>query len=103
MIVRTTLEERGPLTAEEIESLKKAQMEPISYDEDSPALSAEQLSEFIRIKDVNRNKRVKQPVTLRLSQQSIDTAKSLGKGYTSVLGRILENILSNPDMLKYYL
>lgn len=31
------------------------------------------------------------------------TCKSIGKGYTSVLSRILESALENPDIVKHYL
>ena len=39
----------------------------------------------------------KQTVTLRLSPQVLRTAKSLGKGYTSVLSRIIEGSLADEE------
>ena len=47
--------------------------------------------------------RCKQTVTLRLSPQALKKAKSLGKGYTSILSRILENALDNPDIIQHNL
>lgn len=44
--------------------------------------------------------RKKQTVTLRLSPQALEKAKSLGKGYTSVLSRILENALNDIELIK---
>lgn len=49
----------------------------------------------VRVSENNRAERRKQTVTLRLSPQALRTAKSLGKGYTSVLSRILENALAD--------
>ena len=54
MIVKTTLEERGPITQEEIEMLERASKMPIVYDEDSPELTAEELRKFCRVSDENR-------------------------------------------------
>jgi hypothetical protein len=39
-------------------------------------------------------------VTLRISQKSLRKAKSLGKGYTAVLSRILENALNDDELIK---
>ena len=103
MIVRTTLEERGPITQEEIGTLEKASRMPIVFDEDSPELTEEELKEFHRVGDKNRMERNKQTVTLRLSPQALKKARSLGKGYTSVLSRILESALSDNDVIRHYL
>ena len=63
----------------------------------------DQLAQFQRISAANREERCKQTVTLRLSPQTLRRAKSLGKGYTSVLSRILESALENPDIVRHYL
>ncbi len=103
MVIRTTLEERGAITQEEIEMLEKASKMPIVFDEDSPELTREELKEFRRVSDENRLERNKQTVTLRLSPQALKKARSLGKGYTSVLSRILESALSDNDVIRHYL
>lgn len=103
MIVRTTLEERGTITQEEIEMLEKASKMPIVFDEDSPELTREELKGFRRVSEENRQERNKQTVTLRLSPQALRKARSLGKGYTSVLSRILEGALSDNDVIRHYL
>ncbi len=51
MVIRTTLEERGPITQEEIEMLERARLMPIVFDEDSPALTREELKQFRRVRD----------------------------------------------------
>ena len=50
-MIRTTLEERGPITQEEIEMLERARLMPIVFDEDSPALTREELKQFRRVRD----------------------------------------------------
>ena len=40
-----------PLTPEQIEMLEKAKQMPITYDEDCPELTEEQLKQFRRVRD----------------------------------------------------
>lgn len=103
MVIRTTLEERGAITQEEIEMLDRAGKMPLVFDEDSPELTEEELKGFRRVSAENRLERNKQTVTLRLSPQALRKARSLGKGYTSVLSRILEGALSDTNVIRRYL
>ena len=79
-----------------LEALKDREPVP---DEEIPELTDEELSQFRRISEIKREERRKQTVTLRLSPQAFNKAKSLGKGYTSVLGRILEEALNDPKIV----
>lgn len=83
--------------------LERMERMPITFDEDCPELTSEQLAKFRRISDINRENRRKQSVTLRLSPRAIKKARSLGKGYTSVLSRILESALEDNDLIQRYL
>jgi len=103
MIVRKEIDLTQPLAPSQVEMLHNLKSRPVSPDEDCPELTTDQLAQFRRISAANREERCKQPVTLRLSPQTIRRAKSLGKGYTSVLSRILESALENPDIVKHYL
>lgn len=106
MIVRKTIDVSRKLTKEEKEQLKKlAEMkeEDIVYDEDCPPLTEEQISKFKRVSELNKENRRKQPITIRLSPAAIRNAKALGKGYTSILSRILEYALSDAEVLKKFL
>ena len=87
-------------TKAQIRMLSELEDRPIVYDEDCPQLSDEELSQFRRISDIRNEERKKQTVSLRLSPQAVRKAKSLGKGYTSVLSRILEVALSDNDLIK---
>ncbi|MBQ3841496.1 MAG: BrnA antitoxin family protein [Ruminiclostridium sp.] len=101
MIIRKTYADMmKPLTDEElaeIEALKDIEPEP---DEDSPAYSLEELREMKRITEERKAERNKQSVTLRLSPATLAKARSLGKGYTSILSRIIENALNDPETLR---
>jgi uncharacterized protein (DUF4415 family) len=87
-------------TNEQIEMLKKAENIPVSENDDYPEFSEEELRQFKKISESRKESRQKQTVTLRLSPRTLKKAKSLGKGYTSVLSRILENALDDPDIVK---
>lgn len=103
MMVYETLHKGDKLTEEQILMLKEMDKMPITFDEDSPELTEEQLKQFRRASEVNHRERNKQNVTLRLSPQALRKAKSLGKGYTSVLSRILESALKDNDTIQRYL
>ena len=103
MIVRKDIDINDALTSEEIDMLEKAQNLPVEFDSDSPELSEEELAQFRRVSDIRNSERRKQTVWLRLSSRALKKAKSLGKGYTSVLSRMLEAALSDNEMIKKYL
>lgn len=86
------------LSDEELKELHNAEKwEPV-FDDDSPKMTAEMLAEFRRI---NRQNRIKQTVSLRLSSQTIQQAKFYGsKGYTSFLSRLLDMAIKNREMVK---
>ena len=96
MITRKEINLNTPLTEAQIEMLNTLAVP----DEDCPELTLEQLAKFKRISEANRESRCKQTVTLRLSPQAMRRAKSLGKGYTSVLSRIVENALLDPATIQ---
>lgn len=99
-MVRKEIDFNNSLTASQVEMLEALKNRDVEPDEDCPELSAEQLSQFKRVSEIKREGRRKQTVTLRLSPSALNKAKSLGKGYTSVLSRILENALDNPDIIR---
>lgn len=103
MIVRKEIDVTRPLAPSQAELLYNLASRPVSPDEDCPELTMDQLAQFRRISAANREERCKQTVTLRLSPQALRRAKALGKGYTSVLSRILENALENPDIIRRHL
>lgn len=80
--------------------LQKLAENPANPDSDCPELTIDELAQFKRISEENQEARRKQNVTLRLSPQTVKKAKSLGKGYTAVLSRIIENALNDPEVIR---
>ncbi|MCM1316140.1 MAG: BrnA antitoxin family protein [Prevotella sp.] len=103
MIIRKEIDFSKPLTDEQKKMLEELKTRPVTPDDDCPELTAEQLKQFARVSKKNHEERRKQTITLRLSPQVVRTAKSLDKGYTSVLSRILENALTDAELIKHYL
>lgn len=90
-------------TEKQIKEVIEASKHPITFDDDCPELTTEQLSHFKRAADTKQETAKKQSVTVQITPQALKKAKSLGKGYTSVLSLILENTLSDNELLKKYL
>lgn len=80
------------LTPEELLSLEPQ----LAMDlENDPAMAA--IRQAIAEKQAERQKQV---VALRLSPETIRKAKALGKGYTSVLARMIDYCLNDPEIIK---
>lgn len=90
-------------TKKQIEMLRKAEKMSIPFDTEYPGFTKEELEQFYRVKDINNAERQKQIITLRLSPKAARKAHSLGKGYTSILSRILEAALDDPNIIKQFL
>lgn len=90
-------------TKKQIKMLEEAKKLSLKEDDEYPEFSDEELAQFHKISNARNQQRQKQTITLRLSAKAINKAKSLGKGYTSVLSRILESALDNPDTIKHFL
>ena len=102
-MVRKSIDVKKKPSEKQNKILQEMEKKPISYDEDCPELSDEELAQFRRISDIRNEERRKQTVSLRLSPQAMKKAKSLGKGYTSVLSRILEAALNDNEVIKKFL
>jgi len=101
--MRKTIDVTKKASQEQIEMLLTAAKLPIHAESEYPEFSETELLQFKRISDARKADRQKQTVTLRLSPQALEKARSLGKGYTSVLSRILERALDDPDIIKHNL
>ena len=88
---------RQQSSAQRQAEIRAAANRPVSYTEDAPRLTAEELAEFKRL---NAEGRRKVNCTLRLSKASLDWWKSLGDGYTAVMSRMLEEARNYPELLK---
>ena len=88
------------LTKEELKQLELAKKMPITYDADSPKLSKKMLKEFKHYSKVNHDRRIKETMSLRVSKATKEKLISLGKGYTSVVNRLIEYAFDNPKILQ---
>ena len=77
-------------TKEQIEEIRAAATLPIVFDEDCPEFADEQLQRFRRVKEDQK----RETVTIRLRPATLRKAKSLGKGYTTILAGIIEDALN---------
>lgn len=92
------------LTTEQLAMLKNVASSPAVPDEECPELTDEQITKLAEIARTRRQQtQTKQTVAIRLSPQALTKAKSLGKGYTTILSRILETALADNEIIKQYL
>ena len=99
-IVRKMIYENEPLTLDQIQQIEKADKLPITFDDDCPELTEAQLAEIAAMAAKQRAERRKPLLTIRVSPDTLKKAKALGKGYTSIMGRLLDMAINNPEMLK---
>ena len=102
-MVKKEIDIKKKPTEEQQKMLREMEETSIIYDDDCPELTEEELAQFRRISDIRNDERRKQTISLRLSPQAIKKAKALGKGYTSVLSRMLEADLNNNERIKQFL
>ena len=63
-------------------------------------MTEEQMEELKDIAQQRREENKKTLVALRLTNKTLTKAKSLGKGYTAILSRLLDLAIEDPEMLK---
>jgi len=100
MIVSKEVDFSEPLTDEQVKMLDDLETRRVEFDDDCRELTDEELAQFRRVADMRKEERRKQTVTIRLSSRALNKAKSLGKGYTSVLSRIIEEALDDNDFIR---
>lgn len=94
------VEKFGDITEKQLMEIENAKRHDIVFDEDSPEITEEMMEQFRRVAKEKREERQKQVLTLRVSAETMKKAKSLGKGYTGILSRILEYALNDPEIIR---
>ena len=94
------IEKLGDITEKQLMEIENAKRHDIVLDEDSPEITEEMMEQFRRVAKEKREERQKQVLTLRVSAETMKKAKSLGKGYTGILSRILEYALNDPEIIR---
>lgn len=104
MMITQNIDFSKGLTDEQLKMLEEVENTPVVIDDDAPDISDEQLIKFAQLARQQRQKKsVKQTVSIKISPRAFQKAKSLGKGYTSVLSRILESALADNEIIRQYL
>ena len=97
MVKMTANDLMQPLTEEELREIEEAENRNPIFDDDSPEMNAAQLSQFRRMYSMDRSK---QTVSLRLSRNTYNKARTYGKGYTSFLSRLLDEAINDEELVK---
>lgn len=98
-IVKTVIKKGQKPTEAQIAEIREAKKHPIVFDEDSPEYSLAELKQMHEAAIKKRAEQKKEVVALRLSPTTIEKAKSLGKGYTSFLSRLIDNAIQDEDLV----
>ena len=98
-IVRKTVHAGEQPTDAMIREIEAALARPFVPDEDAPELTMEQYAEMAEIARKRRAEKVKPVLSLRISQDTLEKAKTTGKGYTGFLSRLLDNAINDPQMV----
>lgn len=93
----------APLSEEDEKLLQEAMEEDVTYDEDCPPLTEKEIEMFKQIAFQKRKNRNKQTISIRLSPAAMQKARSLGKGYTAILSRMVESGLSDNELIRKFL
>ena len=104
-IVRSTLKAGTEPTEEQLAEVRAATAAPHVYDPECPPLSKEELKQFRRVNQIRKDRRKAdqlQIVSLRLRPETVEKARSIGKGYTSVLSQIIEEVFDDPSLIKRF-
>lgn len=87
-------------TPEQIAEIEAAAKMPIVYDDDCPEFTDEQYKEFAIIARQQRADRRRGVVSIRLAKDTLEKAKQLGAGYTSVFARMIDLCMNDEELLK---
>ena len=85
------------LSREELQEVEAAAARTIIFDEESPEMTSEMLSQFKRLK---QKKRTKQTASIRLSEKAQNFSRAYGKGYTSFFSRLIDAALEDEALVK---
>lgn len=99
-LIRRVIDVNEPLSEAELLELENMDAKPVTIDSECPEVTEEEYEKYVQLARKRREERRKLIVSIRLSPETYERAKKLGKGYTGVLSRLLDVALSNPEMVK---
>jgi len=80
-------------------AVKEARKAPLIYDPDCPPSSPEALKEFAQMAAERNRRKKKQSVTIRITQDILNTYRTMGNGYTGIMADVLKYAVNNPNIL----
>lgn len=98
--VYSSLTENDKPTAEQLAEIENAKKSPVKTTYDTPEMSKSQLFQIAEAAREYRAGQKKDVLSIRVSHETVEKAKSLGKGYTNILSSILEYVLNDEEILK---
>ncbi|MBQ1370362.1 MAG: BrnA antitoxin family protein [Acutalibacteraceae bacterium] len=98
MTVTYNPEPNRKLTQDELTMLEEAKKKAPQYDEDNPPLTEAELTELREKARKKREEKRKQNVTIRLDPKTLEKARALGSGYTTILAEIIEEALNGKEI-----
>ncbi|MBQ6975410.1 MAG: hypothetical protein IJQ16_02525 [Selenomonadaceae bacterium] len=63
-------------------------------------MTDEQMSELQSMAQQKREDKKNTVISMRINNKTLEKARSLGRGYTGVLSRLLDLAIDNPEMVK---
>ena len=98
--VYSTLRPGDKPTKAQIKRIREAAKNPIVFDEDCPELTEEELAEFAELARERDALRRKSVLSLRVLPETLQVGKALGRGWTGILGRLLDLAVKDSRLLK---
>lgn len=92
IMVTFELDKTATLTDEEKKILKKAKGLPITFDEDSPKMTADMEEAFLAAR--KEKPYSGELLTLYVSPSTIEKVKSMGADYIAILGKLLDKAVA---------
>jgi uncharacterized protein (DUF4415 family) len=80
-------------------AVREARKAPPVHDPDCPPSSPEVLKEFAHLAAERNRRKKKQPVTIRVAPDILESYKTMGSGYTGIMADVLKYAVNNPDVL----
>ena len=88
-IIRSTVRVGQKPPKEVIQEVRRAARKPINYTEDAPRSSPEALKEFAELAAERNRRKKKQPITIRVTPDVLESYKTMGSGYTAIMADVL--------------
>jgi len=98
-IIRSTVVVGQEIPKDVIKRIKKAARKPIVYTEDCPPSSPEALKEFAQLAVERNRRKKKQPITIRVAPDVLESYKTMGSGYTAIMADVLAYAVNNPAVI----